>query len=110
MQTVNMSDGQAPALMLNAQQGRLVVVMNKDQPVFITVPFDDVLIKSGVNAALALKLFDEDVLSIGFAAQLAGMSSANFIQLCSENSVSVVRYSPDELQKEVGVLDELRRC
>jgi len=49
---------------------------------------------------LALKYFREKLLSLGKAAELAGLSKWDFIEFLSDNDVPVVDYDDDELVRE----------
>lgn len=91
-----------------AEAGKLSLVTKHGQPVFLAVPFDETLVKEGVRIDLAIKLFDENVLSTGQAAKLAGVPLAEFLKICSERGVPVVRYEPSEIEEELKVFDELR--
>jgi len=61
------------------EAGKLSVVTQDGQPIFMVVPFDEILVREGVNVALAIKLFDEETISLGKAARLAGMSVVEFM-------------------------------
>lgn len=95
-------------LVRDAEAGKLSLVTKHGQPIFLAVPFDETLIRAGVRIDLALKLFDEEVLSTGQAARLAGVPLAEFLEICSAQGIPVVRYSADELDNELRVIDELR--
>lgn len=47
------------------------------QPVFVAVSFDETLLKEGVRVALAVKLFDGEVVSLSKAAKLRECVKAN---------------------------------
>ena len=49
----------------------------------------------------ALKMFELGKLSSGKAAELAGMSRAEFIEACGRYRVPVFNYLPEELRAEV---------
>lgn len=49
---------------------------------------------------LALKCFKDKILSLGRAAQLAGLSKWDFIEFLSENDVPVLDYDQDEMIRE----------
>ncbi len=93
-------------LVRGAEAGKLALVVRHGRPVFLAVPFDELLVREGIMAALALKLFDMEVVSLGKAARLAEMNREDFIELCATQDVPVVRYPPDELQKELEDLDD----
>lgn len=107
MQTFTIRDlrDRTGELVRDAEAGKLSIVTKHGQPVFVAVPFDEALLKSGVNVALAVKLFDEESLSLGKAARLAGMSHSEFIDLLGSMHISVARYVPGELEKELANFD-----
>ncbi len=88
-------------LIRDAEAGKLSVITKHGQPVFIAVPFDEVLVREGVAVALAVKLFDEGHVSLGKAAKLAGMPRAEFMEHLARLKIPVARYSPDELDREL---------
>ena len=88
-------------LIRDAEAGKLSIVTKHGQPVFVAVPFDETLLKMGVKVALAVKLFDGDVLSIGKAAKLAGMPLGEFIDHLGTLKIPVVRYGEEGLQQEL---------
>ena len=96
-------------LVRGAEAGKLSIITKHGQPVFLAVPFDEILVKEGVRIDLAIKLFDENVLSTGQAAKLAGLPLAEFLRICSEQGVPVVRYEPNEIEEELKAVNELRR-
>lgn len=88
-------------LVRTAEAGQLSVVAKHGHPVFLAVPFSDLLLSNGVNVALAVKLFDDEVLSLGRAAKLASMCHEEFMDLLGTMGIPVVRYSASELNDEV---------
>lgn len=92
-------------LIRDAEAGRLSIVTKHGQPVFVAVPFDESLLKAGVRVALAVKLFDDDVLSLGRAAKLSGMPQGEFIDHLGALKIPVVRYGKEELQQELAAFE-----
>lgn len=92
-------------LIRDAEEGRLSIVTKHGQPVFVAVPFDETLLKAGVGVALAVKLFDDEVVSLGKAAKLAGMPQGEFIDYLGALKIPVVRYGKDELQQELTAFE-----
>lgn len=103
MQTFNIRDlpAQADELARNVGTGKLSVVTQDGQPIFVAVPFDDVLVREGVNVALAIKLFDEETLSLDKAARLAGMDAVDFMDHLAALRIPVARPQPGELEGEL---------
>lgn len=90
------------ALVQGAEAGKLAIVTKHGQGVFVAMPFDEAMLRSGVRVALAVKLFDEEALSVGKAAKLAGVSLSEFINHLSALKIPLARYSADELAQEVA--------
>lgn len=88
-------------LIRDAEAGKLSLVTKHGQPVFVAVPFDENLLKNGVNVALAVKLFDEEAVSLGKAARLAGMSVVEFMDHLSGLNIPVARPRAGELEREL---------
>jgi len=56
---------------------------------------------------LALKYFRDRVLSLGKAAQLAGLSKWDFIEFLSENDIPMLDYDQEDLEREFRTSQEL---
>lgn len=92
-------------LIRDAEAGKLSVITKHGQPVFVAVPFDEILLREGVRVALAVKLYDEEVVSLGKAAKLAGVSLIEFINHLGSLQIPVVRYGQADLEAELAGLD-----
>ena len=66
------------------------------------MPFDEDMLRSGVRVALAVKLFDEEALSLGKAAKLTGVTQSEFINHLGALKIPLARYGADELAQEVA--------
>ncbi|MBC6907214.1 type II toxin-antitoxin system prevent-host-death family antitoxin [Saccharophagus sp. K07] len=86
-------------LIREAEAGHLSLVTKHGQPV--AVPFDEVLLKSGVRLAVALHLFEEQKVSLAQAARLAGLSASEMMDKLAENQIPVANYTKDELRDEL---------
>lgn len=91
-------------LIRDAEEGKLSLVTKHGQPVFIAVPFDEWLLRFGLAVALAMRLYEQDVLSLGQASKIAGLSEEEFVEKLSVAGIAVARYSPDELNQELAAL------
>ena len=96
-------------LIQGAEAGRMALVTKHGRPVFVALPFDQKLLEQGVLASLAVKLFDEDVLSQGQAAKLAGLPLPEFFKACAARQVPVIRYGIEDIKEELEQFDELHR-
>lgn len=89
-------------LIRGAENGKLAVVTKHGTPVFVAVPFDETLLREGVSVALAIRLFDEERISLSRVARIAGLSVGEMIDLLGKHGLSVVRTSEDELERELA--------
>lgn len=89
------------ALIHDAEAGKLSLVTKRGRPVFLAVPFSQDLIEMGLRPALAMMLYQEEVLTIEKAAKLADQSIESFIERLGKLGVSAVNYSASELPKEL---------
>lgn len=55
-----------------------------------------------VRLMAALKMFELGKLSSGKAARLAGLSRAEFLEMCGRYRVSIFNYPPEELEAELA--------
>jgi len=53
---------------------------------------------------MGMKLYDENVLSLGKVAELAGKHKGKFMELLLENKIDVIRYTIEELDEEIKLL------
>jgi prevent-host-death family protein len=95
-------------LIRDAEAGKLSVVTKHGKPVFVAVPLDDRLIEEGLRVALAVKLFEEEVLSLAKAARFAEMPTESFLECLKIRDVAAVRYSADELDAELAAVRNRR--
>lgn len=89
-------------LIRGARNGELSVITKYGKPVFIAVPFDETLLREGVRTALAIKLFDEERISLSGAARLVGLSVSEMIDMLGRHGVAVIRPTGDELECELA--------
>jgi len=69
----------------------------------LSIDIPDSLDINGKEAAmlLATKLYEQGKLSLGQAAELAGLSKRTFAELLGKYDVSLFNYSPKELSRDV---------
>ena len=91
-------------LIRDAEAGKLSVVTKHGQPVFVAVPLDEQMIRVGLPVAFAMRLYEEEVLSLGKAARLAQLSPEAFIEKLGAAGIPVVCYDPRELDNELAAL------
>ena len=88
-------------LIRDAESGRLSVITKHGRPVFVAVPFDELLIREGIGLALAVRLFQQADISLGKAARLAGMDRQAFLAELHRQKIPVTDASEKELNEEL---------
>lgn len=108
MQTFTIRDlrDRTGELVRNAEEGHLSIISKHGTPVFVAVPFDDVLLSSGVQVGIAVQLFKEKTLGLSRAAKMSGMPLESFMELLGSQDIPVIDYDPDELEDELKVFDD----
>jgi len=84
-----------------AEAGRLSVVTKDGAPIFVAVPFDRGLMTDEAMTALAMRLFDQECISLGKAARMAGLSIVEMTDLLGRHDIAVIRTGADELQRSL---------
>lgn len=84
-----------------AEAGAISVITRNGTPLTVNIPFDDTLIKLGAHKALAVKLYQEGVLTLNKASRLAGMPMDEFVSVLGSAGVSVFGYGHDDIQREL---------
>ena len=93
-------------LVRTAEAGQLSVVAKHGHPVFIAVPFSESLLANGVNVALAVRLYQDHMLSMGRAAKIAGMHLESFMECLAGLGVPVIDYDSAALDEDLAALRE----
>ncbi len=89
------------ALIHDAEEGKLSLITKHGKPVFLAVPFTSDLLNLGLRAALAIKLFKDETVSLEKAAKIAGLNMEIFIEKLGQLGVPIVSYAADELDQEL---------
>ncbi len=76
----------------------LLVTLNQSEDEFI----------SAMKMDYAARLFQDEKLSLGQAAALAGKTYPYFLEYLHERHIPVLRYTPGELDRELKALESLR--
>ena len=88
-------------LIHDAEAGKLSLITKHGRPVFLAVPFSEALLELGLRQALAIKLYQENALSLEKAAKLAGISVEAFIEALGNLGIPIVAYTASDLHREL---------
>jgi predicted HTH domain antitoxin len=109
MQTFSIRDlrDRSGELTREAEEGRLSLVTKHGQPLFVTLPFTDLVMEHGVRFGLALQLYKHHDVSLGKAAQIAQMPYADFLFRVGRLGIPIVDYSVEEFKQELATLEKM---
>ena len=94
-----------PQTMLeDAARGEPTIVTVNGEAVMMTVPLGKDLASPAVRLELAARLYDSEQLSLGLAARIAGLSYSEMVDELGRRAIAVVRYPPEELERELDYL------
>ncbi len=97
-----------PTQMLDdAQRGEPALVTVNGEPLMMTVPLGKGASSPSVLLELAARLFDSEQISLGRAAHIAGLSYSEMIDELGRRDIDVVRYSVEELKREIAYVSTL---
>lgn len=88
-------------LIRHAEEGRLSIITKRGRPVILAMPFDETLLELGAQKTMALALFSQGTVSMGRAAEMAGMKIPGFISLLGRMGMVAVDYPAEELEAEL---------
>jgi predicted HTH domain antitoxin len=89
-------------LLDDARRGKSDVVTVQGEPVMLTLPLGQAATPIAERVELAVVLYERDVLSLGLAAKAAGLSYSQMIDELGRRQIPVVRYSVEDLDRELA--------
>lgn len=90
------------SLLDEAHRGQATLVTVDGQAVMMAVPLEHGEPSHKALVDLAARLFDLDEISLGRAARIAGLSHSEMIDELGRRNIDVVRYSVDDLKRELA--------
>jgi predicted HTH domain antitoxin len=96
---------QPERLLDSARRGVSDIVTVQGEPVMLTLPLGQAAGSSAERLALAVSLYERDVLSLGLAAKVASLPYRQMIDELGRRQIPVARYSVREFDRE---LDHVR--
>ena len=71
----------------------------------VELPFD--LDPEEALLLLTIKLFEEGIVSLGYAAKMAGYSRRSFMELLADKGIPVYNYSAEDFERELETVQAL---
>ena len=94
-------------LLDDARCGASDVVTVQGEPVMLTLPLGQTAGSGEERLALAVSLYERDVLSLGLTAKVAGLCYGQMIDELGRRQIPAVRYSAEELDRELAYVRTL---
>jgi prevent-host-death family protein len=104
MQTVSIRELKSnPSVALRQAVDDVVVVTNRDTPQAVLVDLAQLGMPDldGVKTALAVSLFKQGTVSLGYAARMADKTKSQMISLLSAMQIPIVHLTPAELENDL---------
>lgn len=98
---------QPQRLLDDARRGESDVVVVDGEPVMLTVPLGQGTGSSAERLELAVTLYDRDLVSLGLASKVAGISYSQMIDELGRRQIAVARYSIEDLDQELAYVRSL---
>lgn len=92
----------------SAEAGDMALITKRGKPVFLAVPFNDLIIDSGLHVFLAMSAYKAGSISLGKAAKMAKLPLEDFIERLGESGIPVVNYEASEVETEFTLLKSLK--
>jgi hypothetical protein len=92
-----------PALLFeDAQRGQITVVTSQGQALLITLPLDNGAPVPGALLDMAATLYDSEQISLGRAAEIAGLAYVDMMDELGRRGIATIRLRPGELERELA--------
>lgn len=98
---------QPQRLLDDARDGHVDVVTVDGEPAMLTLPLGPASGDSTERLNLAISLYERDPVSLGLAAKVASLSYSRMIDELSRRGIPVVRYSVEDLDRELAYVRSL---
>lgn len=92
-----------PAQLLDdAQRGQVSIVTTHGQAVLMTLPLENGAPAPGALLDLAAQLYDSEQISLGRAAEIAGLAYADMMDELGRRGIATIRLRPGDLERELA--------
>jgi predicted HTH domain antitoxin len=89
-------------LLDDAQRGQVTVVTTQGHALLMTVPLDKGAPAPGALLELAATLYHNEQISLGRAAEIAGLAYVDMMDELGRRGIATIRLRPGELERELA--------
>jgi predicted HTH domain antitoxin len=94
-------------LLEDALRGHADVVTIDGDPAMLTLPLGPAGTDDAERLNLAVSLYEHELISLGLAAKVAGLSYSRMVDELGQRQVPVVRYGTEDLDRELAYVRNL---
>jgi predicted HTH domain antitoxin len=95
-----------PAQLLDdARRGQVTFVTTHGQALLMTVPLENGAPAPGALLELAVTLYERGQISLGRAAEIAGLAYADMMDELGRRGIATIRLRPGELDRELAAFE-----
>ena len=91
----------------DAKRGESALVTVDGEPVMLALPLGPLSGNRSERLELAVSLYERDLLSLGLASKVAGLSYSRMVDELGRRRIPVVRYDVDDLERELAYVRTL---
>ena len=89
-------------LLDETQRGEVTIITVDGRAVMMAVPLDDGVPSEAALLDLAAALYDREMISLGKAARIGGLSYSEMIDELGRRDIATIRLAPGELERELA--------
>jgi predicted HTH domain antitoxin len=104
LNTVNLENNPGEFLK-SVMDEEVILLTNEGSPLSLCIPVECELMEKGIHVNMAVKLFEDGLLSLVRSAKLAKMSVESFMELLATLDIPAVSYDAFELEEELNLLE-----
>ena len=91
----------------DAKRGESALVTVDGEPMMLALPLGPLSGNRPERLELAVSLYERDLLSLGLASKVAGLSYSRMVDELGRRRIPVVRYDVDDLERELAYVRNL---
>ncbi len=91
----------------DAKRGESALVTVDGEPMMLALPLGPLSGNMPERLELAVSLYERDLLSLGLASKVAGLSYSRMVDELGRRRIPVVRYDVDDLERELAYVRTL---
>lgn len=93
-------------VLAGAREGSIALVTQDGEPLLLALPLGESSRSPAAKLELAVTLFDREQISLGLAAQIAGLPYREMLDELGRRGIALIRLAPGELDRELAALGD----